>query len=176
MEKEQKIELTTISELRSKVQEIYNTIPKFDSFDCKKACENKSCKFECCTVSGCTIVEGVLINKHIKSNKLDLPLITAEGHIGYVLPNSNNVTDPKTLYKGKEGFKQVTTSKCLYLGENGCKIYDQRPIISRLFGLTELMPCSHIKKQKLLDIKTTYINYLKPLADIIPHNAKVSII
>jgi Fe-S-cluster containining protein len=30
---------------------------------------------------------------------------------------------------------------CPYLGENGCEVYDERPLICRLFGTTPRMPC-----------------------------------
>lgn len=30
---------------------------------------------------------------------------------------------------------------CVYLGPQGCEVYDQRPLICRLFGTTERLPC-----------------------------------
>jgi len=30
---------------------------------------------------------------------------------------------------------------CPYLGENGCEVYEERPLICRLFGTTKNLPC-----------------------------------
>ncbi|UTW09782.1 YkgJ family cysteine cluster protein [Pseudomonas benzenivorans] len=30
---------------------------------------------------------------------------------------------------------------CVHLGPNGCEVYDQRPLICRLFGTTPNLPC-----------------------------------
>lgn len=30
---------------------------------------------------------------------------------------------------------------CVHLGANGCQVYDQRPLICRLFGTTPSLPC-----------------------------------
>jgi hypothetical protein len=30
---------------------------------------------------------------------------------------------------------------CVHLGPNGCEVYDQRPLICRLFGTTPRLPC-----------------------------------
>ncbi len=30
---------------------------------------------------------------------------------------------------------------CPYLGENGCEVYEERPLICRLFGTTKSLPC-----------------------------------
>lgn len=30
---------------------------------------------------------------------------------------------------------------CPYLGEHGCEVYEERPLICRLFGTTPRMPC-----------------------------------
>lgn len=32
---------------------------------------------------------------------------------------------------------------CPYLGKNGCEVYDERPLICRLFGTTQKLPCPH---------------------------------
>ncbi|CAE6951395.1 MULTISPECIES: YkgJ family cysteine cluster protein [Pseudomonas] len=32
---------------------------------------------------------------------------------------------------------------CVHLGPNGCQVYDQRPLICRLFGTTPNLPCPH---------------------------------
>jgi Fe-S-cluster containining protein len=44
---------------------------------------------------------------------------------------------------------------CPYLGENGCEVYEERPLICRLFGTIESLPCPHQKRpDKLLNKKT----------------------
>jgi hypothetical protein len=35
---------------------------------------------------------------------------------------------------------------CPYLGSNGCEVYNDRPLICRLFGTTPNMPCPNGKK------------------------------
>ena len=30
---------------------------------------------------------------------------------------------------------------CVHLGPNGCTVYDERPLICRLFGTTKALPC-----------------------------------
>ena len=30
---------------------------------------------------------------------------------------------------------------CVHLGPNGCEVYDERPLICRLFGTTPRLPC-----------------------------------
>ncbi|WP_299871706.1 YkgJ family cysteine cluster protein [uncultured Cocleimonas sp.] len=30
---------------------------------------------------------------------------------------------------------------CVHLGPNGCEVYEERPLICRLFGTTQTMPC-----------------------------------
>ncbi|WP_339488961.1 YkgJ family cysteine cluster protein [Pseudomonas sp. EL_65y_Pfl2_R95] len=32
---------------------------------------------------------------------------------------------------------------CVHLGPQGCEVYDQRPLICRLFGTTPRLPCPH---------------------------------
>lgn len=32
---------------------------------------------------------------------------------------------------------------CVHLGPHGCTVYDERPLICRLFGTTPRMPCPH---------------------------------
>jgi Fe-S-cluster containining protein len=32
---------------------------------------------------------------------------------------------------------------CVHLGPQGCEVYDQRPLICRLFGTTKSLPCPH---------------------------------
>ena len=39
---------------------------------------------------------------------------------------------------------------CPHLGENGCEVYDERPLICRLFGTTPSLPCPHGRKPEVL--------------------------
>jgi hypothetical protein len=32
---------------------------------------------------------------------------------------------------------------CAHLGPHGCTVYDERPLVCRLFGTTERLPCPH---------------------------------
>jgi hypothetical protein len=41
---------------------------------------------------------------------------------------------------------------CVYLGENGCEVYDERPLICRLFGTTPNMPCPNEQRpEEMID-------------------------
>ncbi len=41
---------------------------------------------------------------------------------------------------------------CPYLGENGCEVYDDRPLICRLYGTTPSMLCPHGQKpEQMID-------------------------
>lgn len=35
---------------------------------------------------------------------------------------------------------------CVYLGEHGCQVYNERPLICRLFGTTPRLPCPNGKR------------------------------
>ena len=37
----------------------------------------------------------------------------------------------------------LLTLSCPHLGDHGCAVYKERPIICRLFGTTERLPCPH---------------------------------
>ncbi|WP_299695586.1 YkgJ family cysteine cluster protein [Hydrocarboniphaga sp.] len=39
---------------------------------------------------------------------------------------------------------------CPHLGANGCEVYDERPLICRLFGTTPSLPCPHGRGPKQL--------------------------
>lgn len=57
--------------------------------------------------------------------------------------------------------------KCSFCSEDGCKVHDYRPIICRMFGVAEGMPCQYgvgigpdtIPKQEVDDIGKTYVKY-----------------
>ncbi|MEH8020886.1 MULTISPECIES: YkgJ family cysteine cluster protein [Rheinheimera] len=43
---------------------------------------------------------------------------------------------------------------CVHLGPNGCTVYDERPLICRLFGTTPRMPCPQGRRpEQMIDIK-----------------------
>ncbi|WP_122333948.1 YkgJ family cysteine cluster protein [Pseudomonas amygdali] len=35
---------------------------------------------------------------------------------------------------------------CVHLGPQGCTVYDERPLICRLFGTTESLPCPNCRR------------------------------
>lgn len=39
---------------------------------------------------------------------------------------------------------------CPHLGENGCEVYDERPLICRLFGTTPRLPCPHGRRPEVM--------------------------
>jgi hypothetical protein len=39
---------------------------------------------------------------------------------------------------------------CPHLGECGCRVYTERPLICRLFGTTERLPCPHGKRPEVM--------------------------
>ncbi|BCE00097.1 YkgJ family cysteine cluster protein [Marinicellulosiphila megalodicopiae] len=44
---------------------------------------------------------------------------------------------------------------CVHLGPNGCTVYGERPLICRLFGTTEKMPCPNDRRpEEMIDEQT----------------------
>jgi len=39
---------------------------------------------------------------------------------------------------------------CPHLGENGCQVYDERPLICRLFGTTPSLPCPNGRRPEVM--------------------------
>jgi hypothetical protein len=39
---------------------------------------------------------------------------------------------------------------CPHLGKSGCEVYDERPLICRLFGTTPQLPCPHGKRPEVM--------------------------
>lgn len=98
---------------------------------CHQLCLSGECKFECCTITGCSAKERKNINQFLRANNhLRLPFVKDKMHSGYFLP-FNNPEEPK----------------CAYIGEKGCKIYEVRPAICRLFGAVKQMPCEFQPEQ-----------------------------
>jgi Fe-S-cluster containining protein len=46
--------------------------------------------------------------------------------------------------------RAITSLTCPYLGETGCEIYEERPVMCRLFGVVEDLPCPHGCAPKVL--------------------------
>ncbi|WP_274683961.1 YkgJ family cysteine cluster protein [Vibrio aestuarianus] len=43
---------------------------------------------------------------------------------------------------------------CVHLGPNGCEVYEERPLICRLFGTTPRMPCpNNCRPVEMVDLK-----------------------
>jgi Fe-S-cluster containining protein len=43
---------------------------------------------------------------------------------------------------------------CVHLGPNGCEVYEERPLICRLFGTTPRMPCPNkCRPEHMVDVK-----------------------
>jgi len=149
-------------ELKKKILEIYDTIPKTEmAKKCHKKCLSGECRAECCTVTGCAEAEKELINKYIKRNNLDLPLIEKKYAWGYVLPNSHGINE---IYDVSP--KEAFNVKCKYLKDNKCSIYEVRPLICRLFGLTDIMPCTYFREEVRMTAEETFQKYLKKLVKI----------
>ena len=39
---------------------------------------------------------------------------------------------------------------CPHLGPNGCEVYDERPLICRLFGTTPSLPCPNGRRPEVM--------------------------
>lgn len=51
--------------------------------------------------------------------------------------------------------KAMADLSCPYLGENGCEVYEERPLICRLFGTTPRLACpNECRPIKMIDLKT----------------------
>lgn len=139
--------------LKQKMFRKYSRFPKMAGNNCEKACASGKCKFECCTVSGCSEKERRLINKYIKRNKLELPLTNEVINKGYIMPSIKEKggfidnTDIDDFVEGK-----IKNQICAYLGDKGCKIYEVRPAICRLFGAIKQMPCEHFPEEAKSDL------------------------
>jgi len=135
-------------QLKQKMLKKYERLPKMDATRCEKACLSGACKFECCTVSGCSPKEMRLINKYIKKNRLSLPLTQNMIGTGYIMPSvreNGEIIDDKGIVEFVKG--TIKAPKCAYLGEKGCRIYEVRPAICRLFGAIKQMPCDKFPEE-----------------------------
>lgn len=118
------------------LKKVYDTLPKVTGNVCQKKCESGECKFECCSITGCSNKEKHLINKYINKFDLDLPYVTCnDSHNNFILPATGMDT------------KDINKIKCAYIGDKGCKIYEVRPAICRLFGACKQMMCTYFPDQ-----------------------------
>ena len=46
--------------------------------------------------------------------------------------------------------KSLTEWRCVHLGEHGCDVYDERPLICRLFGTINTLRCPHGRQPNML--------------------------
>ncbi|WP_157315054.1 YkgJ family cysteine cluster protein [Chitinibacter sp. GC72] len=61
---------------------------------------------------------------------------------GPVLASSEEVSRlPRKTAAQRE--QALADYNCVHLGENGCTVYSERPLICRLFGTTPRLPCPH---------------------------------
>lgn len=117
--------------LHEELEAVYQSLPTMKKSRCHELCMSGKCKFECCTITGCSAKERKNINNFIRENNLQLPFVTAMlMNRGYTLP-----------------FNNPEAPKCAYIGENGCRIYEVRPAICRLFGAVKQMPCEFQPEQ-----------------------------
>ncbi len=148
--------------LKQKMLKKYERLPKMQGEDCAGACASGKCKFYCCTVSGCSPKETRLINKYIKKNKLGLPLTTQQIGSGCIMPSvreNGELIDDESIVEFVKG--SIKPPKCAYLGEKGCRIYEVRPAICRLFGAIKQMPCDKFPEKAESDMpaKDLLINF-----------------
>ncbi len=139
--------------LKQKMLKKYERLPKMLGTSCEEACASKKCNFECCTVSGCSPKEVRLINKYIKKNNLALPLTQNMIGSGYIMPSvqeNGELIDDKAIVEFVKG--TIKAPKCAYLGEKGCRIYEVRPAICRLFGAIKQMPCDKFPEEAESDM------------------------
>jgi len=127
--------------MRKSLKKIYEQLPSMTPGKCDGACKSGQCKFECCTISGCSAREARAINWHIIIHRLKLPLMKKKQRLpdgSYFLPNDY---DPLVYYDNEK------TIKCAYLTDKGCAIYPVRPGICRLFGTCKEMVCTHFPEE-----------------------------
>jgi len=66
-----------------------------------------------------------------------------------LLRASNNVFRGNVALTGKNrcgAEAALNEFNCVHLGPNGCTVYDERPLICRLFGTTPRMPCPNDRR------------------------------
>lgn len=143
--------------LKEKMDRRYDRLPAMDGEKCSKACQSGKCKFECCTITGCTEKEKRLINKFIARNGLEFPLIKATLEMNYILPNNLNIESMSVDEFTKLALKKKWDVKCSYLTEKGCGIYEVRPAICRMFGAIKQMSCPHFPEEAKEDMPANEI-------------------
>lgn len=59
---------------------------------------------------------------------------------------------------------------CPHLGDKGCQVYSERPLICRLFGTTESLPCPHDRHPEVLtdpDIEAQIHQYMRDTRQVL---------
>ena len=51
---------------------------------------------------------------------------------------------------GTEHTEALDDYRCVHLGPNGCTVYEERPLICRLFGTTPKMPCPNGRRPEVM--------------------------
>jgi len=59
------------------------------------------------------------------------------------------------IKSGAEHDAALSRLDCVHLGPKGCTVYGERPLICRLFGTTNSLPCPNGRApEKMIDVKT----------------------
>lgn len=103
-------------QIESELKRIYAQLP---TIECKKQCTAY------CTTIMLTELEHELILK-------------AEGSVG---PTEGYVMSDRALTPGQPALMTRTCGLCPALKDGLCSVYDRRPLICRVFGLTQLLRC-----------------------------------
>lgn len=143
--------------LKEKMDRRYDRLPAMDGEKCAGACQSGKCKFECCTITGCTEKEKRLINKFIKREGLEFPLIKSHLEMNYILPNNLNIESMSIDEFTKLALKKKWDVKCSYLTKKGCGIYEVRPAICRMFGAIKQMVCPYFPEEARVNIPANEI-------------------
>ncbi|MCL6262344.1 YkgJ family cysteine cluster protein [Craterilacuibacter sp. RT1T] len=64
----------------------------------------------------------------------------------------------------------LTALSCPHLGDKGCQVYGERPLICRLFGTTESLPCPHGRRPEVLtdpDIEAQIHQYMRDTRQVL---------
>ncbi len=109
----------------ARLETLYAKVP---SFTCKDHCS------ECCGPIQWSDVEDTNIRSYLKEHGMEYKSKRFSSHDIF-----------KAILSGD--YSGVT---CPYVENDRCMIYPVRPLICRLQGLAEKLPCPHIKPEKVL--------------------------
>ena len=60
--------------------------------------------------------------------------------------------------------------RCVHLAEDGCRAYDERPLICRLFGTTESLRCPHGRRPEMmtaLEIEARIFEFMRQTRQVL---------